>query len=180
MKKITSNTRQRKAAVRKTVKGLLTRSAAFSRLPPGKQAQIEHDTVAVVDYLVSPARQASGGARKLTQQVDFPAFVSSLIKDVFQAIVDTSIEQMKAYGKLIAAVAKSLDKFSDENISDNEARDYLEKRFPDLFTASTAKAKPATIKRLAKERRELLREVLLMGINRIVVTSGTIKAKVGK
>ena len=178
MKNIASNTRQRTAVVRKAVKDLLTHSAAFSRLPPNKQAQIAHDTVVVVDYLVRPARQTSGTARKLTQEVDFPAFVSSLINGVFQAIVDMSIEQMKAYAKLIAAVAKSLDKFRDENVSDNEARDYLVKRFPDLFTVSRAKAKPAPIR--PKERRQLLREILLMGITRMVVTNGKIGAKIGR
>jgi len=174
--KVDLNRRQQTAAVRKAVKDLLTQSAAFSQLPSNKQAQITHDTVVVVDYLVSPARQTSGGARKLKQEVDFPAFVSSLIEGVFQAIVDASIEQMKAYAKLIAAVVKSLEIFRDENLSENEARDYLVKRFPDLFTAS--RAKPAAIRRLPKERRQLLRTFLLMGITRIVVTSGNIEAKI--
>ncbi len=112
------------------------------------------------------------------QEVDFPAFVSGLIKGVFGAIVNVSIEQMKAYGQLVAAVSKSLDKFRDENVSENEARDHLVKRFPDLHVATTAKKKPAAIKRLATQRQQLLATMVLMGINRIVVTDGKIKAKI--
>lgn len=179
MSKIASKTRRPAAAVRHAVKDLLTQSKAFSQLPPDKQSQIAHHTVLVVDYLVSPARQTSGAAPSLTQQADFPAFVSSLIKGVFQAIVNTSIEQMEAYGKLVAAVTKSLDKFRDENVSDNEARDYLLERLPDLYMPTTKK-KPAAIRRLATQRQQLLATMVMMGINRLVVTSGTIKATVRK
>ena len=186
MSKIASNKRRPTPTVRQAVRDLLTRSEAFSQLPPGKQSQIAHDTALIVDYLVSPAhqtsssaRQTSGAARNLPQEVDFPAFVSSLIKGVFEAIVNASIEQMKAYGKLVAAVTKSLDKFRDENISENEARDYLLKRFPDLYTGTTAKKKPAAIRRLATQRQQLLATMVMMGINRIVVTSGKIGAKIG-
>ena len=47
----------------------------------------------------------------LVQKVDFPKFVGGLIKNVFQAIVESSIEQMRAYGELIANVAKTVDQY---------------------------------------------------------------------
>ena len=171
--KIATKTRRPSPLVRQAVRDLLTQSAAFSRLLPGKQSQIAHDTVLVVDYLASPARN-------LTQEVDFPDFVSSLIKGVFEAIVNVSIDQMKAYGKLVASVSKSIDKFSDENVSENEARDYLLKRFPDLNLATTRRKKPAVIRRLATQRQQLLATMVMMGINRIVVTSGKIDAKISQ
>lgn len=171
MTKIASKTRRPSPAVRQGVRDLLTQSAAFSRLPPAKQSQIAHDTALVVDYLADPARN-------LTQQVDFPAFVSGLLNGVFKAIVTASIDQMKAYGKLVAAVSKSVDKFLDENVSENDARDHLLKRFPDLHLATTAKKKPAAIKRLATQRQQLLATMVLMGINRIVVVNGKIDAKI--
>jgi hypothetical protein len=167
---IASKTHRLSPAVRQSVSDQLTQSAAFSRLPPDKQSQIARDTALIADYL----------ARNLMQEVDFPAFVSGLIKGVFGAIVNVSIEQMKAYGQLVAAVSKSLDKFRDENVSENEARDHLVKRFPDLHVATTAKKKPAAIKRLATQRQQLLATMVLMGINRIVVTDGKIKAKITK
>ena len=52
----------------------------------------------------------------LVQKVDFPKFVGGLIKNVFQAIVESSIEQMRAYGELIANVAKTVDQFMTDNI----------------------------------------------------------------
>lgn len=173
MSKIASKTYRPSPAVRQAVRDLLSQSATFSRLVPGKQSQIAHDTALVVDYLANPARN-------LTQEVDFPAFVSSLLKGVFEAIVNVSIDQMKAYGKLVAAVSKSVDKFRDENVSENEARDHLLKRFPDLHLATTAKKKPAVIRRLATQRQQLLATMVMMGINRIVVTSGKIDAKISQ
>lgn len=170
MAKIVSKTRRPSPAVRQAVKDLLTQSAAFSRLLPAKQSQIARDTARVVDYLADSAR--------LTQEVDFPAFVASLLKGVFEAIVNASIEQMEAYGKLVAAAGKSIDKFRDENVSENDARDYLLERFPDLHSATKSKKKPPAIRRLATQRQQLLATMVMMGINRIVVTSGKIKATI--
>ena len=41
------------------------------------------------------------------QQVNFLDFVAGLIQGVFHAIVKSSIEQMEAYGKLVASVSRS-------------------------------------------------------------------------
>jgi hypothetical protein len=58
----------------------------------------------------------------LVQKVDFPKFVGGLIKNVFQAIVESSIEQMRAYGELISNVAKTVDQFMQDNISSGAGR----------------------------------------------------------
>jgi hypothetical protein len=47
----------------------------------------------------------------LVKSVDFPAFVGGLINNVFRVIVETSIEQMRAHGELVAAVAKSAEDY---------------------------------------------------------------------
>jgi len=47
----------------------------------------------------------------VVQQVDFPPFVAELIGGVFDAVVDQSIEQMKAYGELVKDTAQSVDSF---------------------------------------------------------------------
>src|SRR5262249_3863196 len=52
----------------------------------------------------------------LVKKVDFPKFVGGLIKNVFQAIVESSIEQMRAYGELIAHIAKTVGQFLSGNI----------------------------------------------------------------
>ncbi len=167
----------------------------------------------------------------LVKKVDFPKFVGGLIKNVFQAIVESSIEQMRAYGELIANVSKSVDQFMTDNISQGAGRDWLAQRYPDALGveinqdasafAEGAEAPPPTAQlvprgdapeqrladisrdlgispavtdisdpnaelkivtaarlQMAKSRQQLLSSMVMLGINRIVVTDGTINAKV--
>lgn len=69
-------------------------------------------------------------AGNLADELDFPKFVASLIHGTFDAMVDSAIRQMEAYADLVAAVAKPLDQFTDENVSSNQARDYLVEHYP--------------------------------------------------
>jgi hypothetical protein len=167
----------------------------------------------------------------LVKKVDFPKFVSGLIQGVFQAIVDSSIQQMRAYGELLANVAKTVDQFAQDNITENNARDWLAQSFPDQLEVSTSSssssfaegdpaapptprivakgedaaaaakavsdslelAKPVTDLsdeneehrlvlaarlQIARSRQQLLSSMVILGINRIVVTDGLIHAKV--
>jgi hypothetical protein len=172
------------------------------------------------------AQAASEGATvagALLTNVNFPAFVSGLINGVFNAIVDASIRQMEAYGKLVASVAMTLNQFRDENVSVNQGRDHLVDSYPDTFfldmdtgeegggprvrlrdgvdedealrrvngmpieggaltsiddDSIEEKLVPAARTQLATSRQQLLATMVLMGINRIVVTEGKIAAKV--
>ena len=170
----------------------------------------------------------------LVQGVNFPGFVSGLIQGVFHSIVQSSIEQMEAYAKLVADVSKSLNQFRDDNTTDNQGRDHLIEQFPDLFQLDTGGADdpfasfgsdgaapagprvvlrdgvdeksalerlnrslplekpltsldddvveaalvPAARTTVATGRQQLLATMVMMGINRIVVTDGKISAKV--
>ena len=168
----------------------------------------------------------------LIQGVNFPGFASGLIEGVFHSIVKSSIEQMEAYGKLVADVSKSLNQFRDDNTTANQGRDHLVEQFPDIFqlqlpgeedpfgsfgdaaptgprvvlrdgvdekqamarmNASLPLDKPITKiddalveallvpaaqTQLATGRQQLLATMVMMGINRIVVTDGKIQAKV--
>src|SRR5712692_8396274 len=89
-------------------------------------------------FEASAAREGAEVAGALLKQVNFPTFCASLIKGVFHAIVEASIEQMEAYGKLVASVAQSLNTFRDENVSDNQGRDHLVDQFPDMFEIGSA------------------------------------------
>ncbi len=80
--------------------------------------------------------------------VDFPGFVADLVNGVFDAIVDASIRQMEAYGDLLESVAKTVDQFIDDTVTDEQARDYLLDTFPDVFAKAGTKG-PA-IKRRRK------------------------------
>ncbi len=156
-------------------------------------------------------------AGQLLREVNFPDFVSSLIKGVFQAIVDSSIQQMKAYGELVQSVAMSMNDFRDQNVTDNQARDHLVSKYPNLLQIKItdgkprasprdgadsqelpnfkkdlgldedvssldeetieAKMVPAARDQVALGRQKLLATMVLMGINRIIVTDGRINAK---
>jgi hypothetical protein len=158
-----------------------------------------------------------GMAGELLRQVNFPAFVAELVQGVFQAVVDASIQQMRAYAEMVQSVAMSLNDFRDANVTENQARDHLISKFPNLLQLNTTnqgprvglrpdvdtdelpdmgaalglteplddidgeaiedKLVPAARNDLARSRQSLLATVLLMGINRIVVTDGRINAK---
>jgi hypothetical protein len=180
-------------------------------------------------FKAQAAREGAEVAGVLLQKVNFPVFVASLIEGVFHAIVHSSIEQMEAYGKLVASVAQTLNQFRDENVSDNQGRDHLVDQFPDVFKLGTSDGGdfmgaggggeprvqlkdgvdedealkkvnsrlPTPVKsmdlsdednerelvqsartQLATSRQQLLATMVLMGINRIVVTDGKIQAKI--
>jgi hypothetical protein len=182
------------------------------------------------DFEAGAVRQGVEQFGELVKKVDFPKFVSGLIQGVFQAIVDSSMQQMQAYGDLLANVAKTVDQFAQDNISENNARDWMTDRFPDLLDVETSAsasgfaegeeappqaklvvtaedpeaalaqigrelelAKPITDisdaaqegelvrqarLQIARGRQQLLASMVMLGINRIVVTDGLINAKV--
>jgi hypothetical protein len=120
------------------------------------------------------------GLATIIDAVDFPEFVAALIEGTFQAIVDSSIQQMKAYSELIKDVASSVEAFAKDNVSADSARDRLIKKYAPLLGAAwppkrkRASAKKKRARRLAPARQQLLATMVLMGINRIVVTDGKI------
>ncbi len=184
------------------------------------------------DFEAGAVREGVEQFGQLVQTVDFPKFVSGLIKGVFEAIVDSSIEQMRAYGELLANVAKSVDQFAQDNITENNARDWLAEKYPGQLGVDTSEmgfgfaegdepgqsqprvnttgdnpeedleqiskeelgmAKPVTDLsdpaeerrlvlaarlQMARGRQQLLSSMIILGINRIVITDGLIHAKV--
>jgi hypothetical protein len=200
--------------------------------PEGRVTKFADDTESAGDRF-KPAAITSGTEQfgELVKKVNFPKFVSGLIQNVFQAIVDSSIQQMRAYGELLANVAKSVDQYAQDNITPNNGRDFLAGRFPDTFEINTESTgggfaegettpvetpklavkdgapddalkkvsedlqleKPVTDisdpneelrivtaarLQIARSRQQLLASMVMLGINRIVVTDGLIHAKV--
>ena len=191
-----------------------------------EEASQKVDDIGKGQFKASAAREGAEVAGLLLNQVKFPTFVASLIEGVFHAIVKSSIEQMEAYTAMIASVAKSLKQFTDDNVSENQGRDHMVEKFPDLFEIGqddfgdtpTPRLKlregvdeSVALKRmnamrfedgnvmksmdlsdenvemalvmaarmqLAKQRQQLLASMVLMGINRIVITDGKISAKI--
>ena len=166
------------------------------------------------DFEAGAVREGVEAFDNLVQTVDFPSFVSGLVQGVFRAVVDASMEQMKAYGELLAAVTKSVEQFANDNITEGSARDYIANRYPSTVVVDTSgdKAKLKTnpdaddtseIARdfglssvelddeeseaalvaaakleMARSRQQMLATMVLLGINRIVITNGRINAKV--
>ncbi len=180
-------------------------------------------TFAGADFQAGAVRQGTAAFKDLVGAVDFPAFVGGLIQNVFQAIVTASIQQMNAYAEMLKSVAQTVDQFAQDNISLNNARDWLVERFPgqlgldesvadqeggspritvaggdeqSVHAALNATLQPqqpftdisdpeqetrlvtAARLQMARSRQQLLASMVLLGINRIVVTDGAINAKV--
>lgn len=177
-------------------------------------------TFAGSDFDAGSVRQGATNFKNFVGAVDFPKFVGGLIQNVFQAIVDASIQQMEAYADLLKAVAQTVDQFAADNISMNNARDWLSQRFPEDLDIDAngedgpriavkgeddaeAKAKKvsnelqlaqpvddlsdpeqegrlvmAARMQMARSRQQMLSSMVMLGINRIVVTDGLINAKV--
>jgi hypothetical protein len=181
------------------------------------------------DFRAGAVEQGVQQFGALVQKVDFPKFVGGLIKNVFQAIVESSIEQMRAYGELVANVAKTVDEFAHDNITENNSRDWLADKYPETLGVSSgmdsgfaegddappapklatkgddpttalqaisrdlnlekpvtdisdeaeeARLVQAARLQMARGRQQLLASMVMLGINRIVVTDGLINAKV--
>jgi hypothetical protein len=160
-----------------------------------------------------PAAQAAPGVMQgLVNTVDFPKFVSGLIEGVFTSIVNSSIKQMHEFGKFLEGVVKSVEDFAQDHTTPDQARNYLQNKFPGSFkmdngklalddtgdkpppdfqAALGMKEKPdlesedgeqklvlAAQLKMARMRQQELSTLVLMGINRIVVTEGSIEASV--
>lgn len=220
--------------LRRTEIDPLAEAAADKPAPPPGPRQDEFAPRAV--------NQVGRVTKETLNAIAFPTFVADLIKGTFNAIVDASIKQMEAFGTLLANVAKTVDQFMSDNITDNQARDWLAATYPQQFQVSVSKDDdgggrprrgaagragrggrggrdagpaqlrvragagkgpnlrkdlglnadvdlddksaeeilvPAARRKLAQQRHQLLSTMVLMGINRIVVTSGRIYARMG-
>jgi hypothetical protein len=90
----------------------------------------------------TPTARAGEVARATLNAIDFPSFVASLIQGTFKAIVDASIQQMEAYAELLKNVAKTVDEFMQDNVTDGQVKDYLADEHPDVFTKETSAGLP--------------------------------------
>lgn len=191
-----------------------------------RQAAEEVGKVGQDRFSADAAREGAAVAGEFMRQVSFTQFVSGLIEGVFSSIVRSSIQQMEAYQKMIAAVAQSLQQFRDDNVTPNQGRDHMVDKFPDLFEIGTDDMEDdpqprlrlregidegaalarvngqlsfedgklqsldlsdsntelaivtAARTQLARQRQQLMASLVLMGINRIVVTDGKLSAKI--
>ncbi len=145
-------------------------------------------------------RETGEMAADFIQDVDFPDFVQDLLTGVFDANLNVTLKQMDSYQKLLKTATKSLSSFV-KNVNDEDAFAYLADNMSNQFSFmedddgqaaladnsgqavdigdNEVKARIMDAKlALAQEQRTLLRETILMGISRLVVERGTVKAAV--
>lgn len=155
--------------------------------------------------------------RSTLRAISFPSFVADLIKGVFNAILDATQTQMGAFTEMLDAVAKTVDQFETENISNAEAEQWLAQRYPrhlrmqsgsdgpravptdadepptgirdalnlpddvDVIDDVTLEEVliPAARRKLAQSRLQMLSTMVMMGLQRIVINHGRIRATMG-
>jgi hypothetical protein len=129
----------------------------------------QHEDLGQAGATSDPPREGTSAAAALARSVDFPTFVTDLIRGTFESIVNASIRQMEAFGELLRNIAKPVDEFMRDNEVGGDGaddRDHL------------AADDDSSRRRLAADRQQQLATMVLMGINRLVVTKGTITARV--
>jgi hypothetical protein len=92
---------------------------------------------------------------QLLREVNFPAFVAELVQGVFQAVVDASIQQIRAYGELVQQVTMSLSDFRDQNVTPNQGRDHLASKFPSIMQVNFTDGGPKVGPRPGWDEQEL-------------------------
>ncbi len=99
-----------------------------------------------------PATETIGRrAGSLSDELDFPEFVASLIHGTWDAMVDSSIRQMDAFADLVAAISKPVEQFRDENITANQARDWLVAQYPGDLVLANAGGSVALLPRAGED-----------------------------
>jgi hypothetical protein len=142
--------------------------------------------------------------KDLVDSVDFPKFVADLLKSVFDANISVMKQQTDAYIKLMKECTKSAADFIKQ-VKDDESFARLAESKSDKYNVTTEKQADGSQKlaltnpsgdkvdtedsevkkdileeklNMAKEHRAALREVLLMGVQRMFVRKGVIEAGV--
>lgn len=150
-------------AVMQAVRTALDASPAFRQLDSNTRADLTGALGRIGGYMNDPrataladpvqrpdGEEGPGGtvgrvgevARATLNAIDFPSFVAALIKGTFQAIVDATIQQMEAYATLLQEVAKTVDDYMRDNVTDDAARDYLTDRYGGVFHRDTTGGQP--------------------------------------
>jgi hypothetical protein len=180
-----------------------------SRPVPSARPSPALATAQANDFKPRAASQIGNITQQTLRAIAFPTFVADLIRGTFDAIFQTNIKQMEAFGRLLGNVSKTVDQFMEDNVTDDHAHAWLADTYPKHLEMKNGKAVPranahelpppnfetelhtsasldessieetllpAARRRMAETRLQMLSTMVLLGINRIVVTAGKIRA----
>lgn len=166
------------------------------------------------DFRPAAASQIGRVTRETLNAVAFPTFVADLIHSTFNAITQSSVQQIEAYVRLLDNVSKTVDQFMNNSVSDAQAHAWLAEMYPNHIRLDGGRAVPqpnaderplpdfqkdlniggevaldesnieetlvpAARRKLAQSRLQSLSTLVLMGMNRIIITGGKIRATMG-
>jgi hypothetical protein len=192
---------------------------------PTSAAPSRSDASAPPAAAVPPAAPAVKQTAEIGQRtaaaleaIDFPGFVASLLSGTFQAIVDSSAQQVRSYAELVASLTQTAEQFSSEKVDENHAKEHLAEQHPKdlvlVFPPAGQAGPPRLLPRpdaegtspewlkkygfggeeltaeltdgalvaagrrqVGEDRLQTLATMVLMGINRVVVNDGDVRAK---
>lgn len=169
----------------------------------------------VGDFEQKATAKVASTLQETIRAVAFPSFVADLINGTFNAILGANTKQVEQFANLLTNVSKTVDQYSEDNVSDDEANRWLVANYPkQLKLDDSGKAVPidgadqsalpdfqrdlglseqpaldegsiadvlvpGARRRLAQGRLQVLSTMVLMGINRITVTAGRLRAAMG-
>jgi len=168
------------------------------------------------------ARSVGEITQSTLRAIAFPTFVADLINGTFDAIIGATIKQMQAFQELVGNVSKTVREFERDNVTDNQARDWLVQSYPELLRTDTSSGTPEVVpteagesadratmqglgaalglssppssldetvieevlvpaarRKLAESRLQMLSSMVMLGLQRIVVRQGRIRATMG-
>jgi len=109
-----------------------SRCKAFRGLSNAEQQTIVTSRSRIIDYWVNEIdKEVTSG--ELLGAIYFPAFVSDFDQGIFEAVLNTLIEQMKDSRDLLKSIAQSVEQFMRDNATDNQAIECFITLFPNLF-----------------------------------------------
>ena len=116
-------------------------------------AEAQADQRPGADFAPGAAQRIGQVTRSTLDAIAFPTFVAELIRGTFDAITQASVKQMEAYGRLLGNVGRSVDDFMNQNISDNQARDWLVENYPNHLRVERRGGAPSPQRPGAKQAR---------------------------
>jgi hypothetical protein len=106
-------------------------------------------------------------AIKTVKDLGFVEFTTGLINGTFDAIINATIKQMKAYAELVADLSKTLSEFQAENVTPAEILAYLSEHYPDGQGGTSVRSSYSFKDKPADPANNIPGETALQQINKV-------------